>query len=205
MSDTETIDRLFLELSHFTKAETEKEIALRIERDEAIGARDHFRSEADRLHKCFGTIDRLRVDLAQEKRWGLEAHERAGSVEERLRTKIESLEKIIVNRNLDLRERDEKIEALKNSRFELLDQISALSGEEDFHVVKDEEINEAWKYVMSLPLGSEVRLSVLYALRKFRITHCEECGGFSEVIPVNKSGRKCPACRHGWRIKNEKP
>ena len=31
MSDTETIDRLFLELSQFTKAETEKEIALRDE------------------------------------------------------------------------------------------------------------------------------------------------------------------------------
>lgn len=89
MSDTETIDRLFLELSQFTKAETEKEIALRVERDEAIGARDHFRSEADRLHKCFGTIDRLRVDLAQEKRWGLEAHERAGGVEERLRTEVD--------------------------------------------------------------------------------------------------------------------
>jgi hypothetical protein len=180
MSNTETIDRLFLELSQFTTAETKKEIALRAELSEALEARDSFRSEIERLQKCFGTMDRLRREIA-------------------------SLETIIVNRNRDLQKRDVMISNLENARLTLLDQISALSGEEDFHVVKDEEINEAWDYAMSLPLGSEVRLSVLFALRKFRITHCNECGGFSEVIPVNKSGRKCPACRHGWRIEDAKP
>ena len=60
----------------------------------------------ERAHLCYRSepcpwceIERLRAEVAQEKRWGLEAHERAGGVEERLRA--------------ELAEKDKRIEELK--------------------------------------------------------------------------------------------
>ena len=50
-----------------------------VDRAEAELARERYRDDLS------DEIERLRAEVAQEKRWGLEAHERAGGVEERLR------------------------------------------------------------------------------------------------------------------------
>jgi len=48
----------------------------------------HRFNEPD-LREAAAEVEALRAEVAQEKRWGLEAHERAGGVEERLRAEVD--------------------------------------------------------------------------------------------------------------------
>lgn len=76
-------------------------------------------------------------------------------------------------------------------------------------LVSTEQIDAAWEYANSLPAGSEVRISVFYALRQLGIHYCEECGGKGYTGPLapNVISAECPTCAkftgEGWVIGGE--
>ena len=74
----------------------------------------------------------------------------------------------------------------------------------DGHHITDEQISAAWVYAHSLQPGSEVRISILYALRLLGFERCEKCGGECHVfLPGDERvafyTKPCPDCDgHGW-------
>ena len=75
-------------------------------------------------------------------------------------------------------EKDKRIEGLeKESEWKAMKQLLCA----DYHIIPTDEIRAAWEYAHSLVPGSEVRISVLYALRQLGIERCEGCGGSGEA------------------------
>jgi hypothetical protein len=121
----------------------------------------------------------------------------------RLRAENDSLRE---GSRVDFEARDrmlQRIEALENSRFELLDQISALSGEEDFYVITEEQIDKAWEqryHIDGIGDGQPlIRADLLH------VVACKKCGGSGKTESRTGSMKEEPmlwSCKdcygHGW-------
>lgn len=98
-----------------------------------------------------------------------------------------------------------EVERLKDVRWSLEDAISALSGEEDFFVIKAKQIDAAWDDPVELHHGDDryIKASAI------GIVECPECEGLGEFpdsvqawdIP-DAPVPECEHCHgHGWIIK----
>jgi hypothetical protein len=94
-----------------------------------------------------------------------------------LRQRIEELSRAIGVWEKIVRDKDKRIEELEDVKFALLDQVSALSGEEDFHILTTAQIDAAWRVTVDPNISENALMNVEAALKELGIVRCEGCGG----------------------------
>jgi len=99
-----------------------------------------------------------------------------------------------------------RIEELEANIFDLLDRLSAVTGEADLAFIPNDRIDKMWEYIEKLKIAGDDHCSSLAIVIKevLALADIVECDHLKASQINGELVEPCPDCNgHGWRMKDE--